>query len=442
MEHFANYYIFVSDVPFTSTNLNTTLNQSGVSNYFISGESGTPTVQTINRTGRYVRIQLAGQAFLAIPEVEIMGCLGGGGGNPINQTIGFNSIPDQFTNAAPITLNATATSGLPVSYNVVSGPATISGNVLSLTGATGTVTVQASQTGNAQFNPAPNANRSFTVTEPPVGGCGGNTSNLALNKPATQSGTQLNAEASRANDGNTNGNFWAGNSVTLTNWVQNAWWEVDLEEIANIETIDVWNRTDCCTELFSNFYVLVSDVPFSSNNLNTTLAQSGVSDYLVSGEAGLPTEVTVNRTGRYVRIQLAGQAFLAIAEVEINGCTGGGGGCPSAGTPCDDNDPTTENDVEDGDCNCIGTPCPVAGSACNDGDPTTENDIEDGECNCAGTVIGCPPAGTPCDDNNPTTENDIEDGNCICAGTPIGAACTQLPILHSMELLHSLAHFP
>ena len=421
-EHFANFYIFVSDVPFTSNNLNTTLNQSGVSNYFITGESEIPTVQNINRTGRYVRIQLAGQAFLAIPEVEIMGCIGGGGG-PVGQTIAFNAIPDLYNNAAPITLSATATSSLPVSYSVISGPAVVSGNVLTLTGTTGTVTVQASQAGNAQFNPATSVNRSFTVTEAPVGGCGGNTTNLALNKPSTQSGTQLNAEAERANDGNTNGNFWGGNSVTLTNWVQNAWWEVDLETVANIETVDVWNRTDCCTELFGDFYVLVSDVPFTSTNLNTTLAQAGVSDYLVSGTADLPSTVTVNRTGRYVRIQLVGQAFLAIAEVEINGCAGGGG-CPFAGTPCNDNDATTENDVEDGNCNCAGTPCPIVGTACNDNNPNTENDIEDGECNCAGTVIGCPAAGTPCDDNDPTTENDLEDGNCNCAGTPINAGCT------------------
>jgi hypothetical protein len=33
-----------------------------------------------------------------------------------------------------------------------------------------------------------------------------------------------------------------------------------------------------------------------------------------------------------------------------------GGGCPAVGTACDDGDPNTENDVEDGDCNCSGTP--------------------------------------------------------------------------------------
>lgn len=107
------------------------------------------------------------------------------------------------------------------------------------------------------------------------------------------------------------------------------------------------------------------------------------------------------------------------------GCFGTGG-CPAAGTACDDNDPTTENDVEDGNCNCAGIPCPTVGTVCDDGDPNTENDVEDGACNCVGTPISCPVAGTPCDDNDPTTENDVEDGNCICIGTPcptVGTIC-------------------
>ncbi len=31
---------------------------------------------------------------------------------------------------------------------------------------------------------------------------------------------------------------------------------------------------------------------------------------------------------------------------------------------------------------------------------------------------GCPPAGTACNDDDPTTLNDVEDGNCNCAGEP------------------------
>ena len=34
--------------------------------------------------------------------------------------------------------------------------------------------------------------------------------------------------------------------------------------------------------------------------------------------------------------------------------------------------------------------CPVAGTPCNDGDPTTEDDLEDGYCHCLGTPISKP----------------------------------------------------
>src|SRR3954452_15332870 len=51
--------------------------------------------------------------------------------------------------------------------------------------------------------------------------------NYALGKPATQSSTGWGGAASRAVDGNTDGNFF-DNSVTHTLLEANAWWEVDL----------------------------------------------------------------------------------------------------------------------------------------------------------------------------------------------------------------------
>lgn len=89
------------------------------------------------------------------------------------------------------------------------------------------------------------------------------------------------------------------------------------------------------------------------------------------------------------------------------------GTCIAAGTPCDDSDPATVNDVHDGSCNCAGT-CIAAGTTCDDNDPDTVNDVWDGQCNCAGT---CAVVGTPCDDNDPTTTNDTYDGQCNCTGT-------------------------
>jgi hypothetical protein len=87
---------------------------------------------------------------------------GSGASTAINQTISFGALANQTTGAGPITLNATASSGLPVTFAVVSGPATLNGNSLTLTGA-GTVVVRASQVGNATYNAATSVDQSFTV---------------------------------------------------------------------------------------------------------------------------------------------------------------------------------------------------------------------------------------------------------------------------------------
>ncbi len=77
----------------------------------------------------------------------------------------------------------------------------------------------------------------------------------------------------------------------------------------------------------------------------------------------------------------ASSIYFDYVSLEDNNC----GACTAAGTPCDDNDPSTFNDVEDGNCTCAGTPCPLAGTTCDDGNPSTTNDTEDGNCNCTGT---------------------------------------------------------
>ena len=79
-----------------------------------------------------------------------------------NQTITFGALGDKTQGDPPFTLNATASSGLPVSYSVVSGPATVAGDLVTLTGA-GTVTIRASQSGDANYYPAPDVLQSFTV---------------------------------------------------------------------------------------------------------------------------------------------------------------------------------------------------------------------------------------------------------------------------------------
>ena len=82
------------------------------------------------------------------------------------QTITFTPPANKKNGDAPFALTATSTSGLPVILTLVSGPATLSGNILTLTGA-GKVVLQATQPGNRDFTAAKPLKRTLTVAKAP-----------------------------------------------------------------------------------------------------------------------------------------------------------------------------------------------------------------------------------------------------------------------------------
>ncbi|MFD1143979.1 putative Ig domain-containing protein [Larkinella insperata] len=79
------------------------------------------------------------------------------------QTITFNPIADRAPNSAAFTPQATASSGKPVVFYVIEGPAVIAEGKVFLTGRLGKVTVRAAQHGGDGFQPARPAERSFNV---------------------------------------------------------------------------------------------------------------------------------------------------------------------------------------------------------------------------------------------------------------------------------------
>ncbi len=110
------------------------------------------------------------------------------------QTITFAALSDRITTSAPQNLSATASSGLSVTFSVISGPATITGNVLTLVGTPGTVEVRAAQAGNLGFSAAPPLDRTFTVSPQPPTPSGVSTSRLAsrtVGSTALASSTRL-----------------------------------------------------------------------------------------------------------------------------------------------------------------------------------------------------------------------------------------------------------
>lgn len=83
------------------------------------------------------------------------------------QVIDFPTIPDKFTSDQPFGISATASSGLPVTFSIVSGPATINGDVVTLDGTVGIVTIKAEQLGSASWQAAPFVLQNFLVLPPP-----------------------------------------------------------------------------------------------------------------------------------------------------------------------------------------------------------------------------------------------------------------------------------
>ncbi len=82
----------------------------------------------------------------------------------LSQTITFPALHNKLAIDGPFEVSASASSGLPVTLTVVSGsPALISGDRVTLTGAPGTVTIRAAQSGNDNYSPADDVLRSFEV---------------------------------------------------------------------------------------------------------------------------------------------------------------------------------------------------------------------------------------------------------------------------------------
>ncbi len=401
---------------------------SGPGNVSFTNQFGRNTNASFSTAGTYVlKITAEDETSLAFKDIfysvedYITITAGGGGTTQMNQTINFPAIDDKLTSDGPFNIFANATSGLNVTLTVVSGPASISGNTISLNGQVGTVTIKAEQAGNNDWFAASTVYQSFNVTAPNNGGGGcSSTSNVALNKSASQSSTQLNASASRAIDGNTNGDFWGANSVTYTNWEANPWLQIDLGSVHNIEQINVWNRTDCCQSNLSNYHILISNNPFTSNNLNNSINQNGVTNIVQSIAAGTPSTLPANVTGRYIRIQLAATGILAVAELEIMGCSDTPTGCTTVGNSCNDGNTCTTNDVIDADCNCVGTFADAdndgvcdANDICPGGDDNLDSDNDGTPDFCD----GCSTTGQPCNDGNACTTNDIINAACNCVGT-------------------------
>jgi hypothetical protein len=165
--------------------------------------------------------------------------------------------------------------------------------------------------------------------------------NEAIDRYARKSSTwaPLVGDAQLATDGNVDGKFFDG-SVSHTRLDQYAWWEVDLGNCSGgatydgalprpsfcvatqsgvqfIDRISIRNRTDCCSDRLSNFFVFIKDTPFTTSIPSDTINEPGVTWFPVLGPAGAQKDLAIGTSGRFIRIQLSGTQYLALAEVLV-----------------------------------------------------------------------------------------------------------------------------
>lgn len=157
--------------------------------------------------------------------------------------------------------------------------------------------------------------------------------NQAFMKPVTQSSDEEicvsrffrwcvdtdDAVAERVNDRNRSQSVYS-----LTQEDAYPRWEVDLSEQIIIDEIRAWNRNGSTPSEMDDYYIHISDDPFASNDLPTTLADPDVESLQFTSQMGGPSEHDINLQGRYVRVQLdessPGSARMGMAELMVFGC--------------------------------------------------------------------------------------------------------------------------
>ena len=126
--------------------------------------------------------------------------------------------------------------------------------------------------------------------------------NIALNQPAKLSSTADNLVASNAVDGNSQSIIHSASS-------SGSWWIVDIESVATIQRIKIYNREEkCCKSRIHGAIVSILD-----ENKNAVSSQT------VTDKAPSIVELDFGIVdGRYVEVFL-GDNFLHVGEVEIYG---------------------------------------------------------------------------------------------------------------------------
>ncbi len=142
-------------------------------------------------------------------------------------------------------------------------------------------------------------------------------SNLALNKRVFASSREFAYAGSSpiyATDG-----IFDDSQVLHTEIEESPWLEIDLIGYFDVSAITVSAKADCCAADVNDYTIVLSEQPFMTADLATTLAMPGITTYTHSQIGNAPFVVATSDRTRFVRIFLSGPSQLNIKEIEIAG---------------------------------------------------------------------------------------------------------------------------
>ncbi len=215
------------------------------------------------------------------------------------QTISFNPFGVKTTVDQPFKINAVASSGLPVTYSYVSGPAVLENDSVKLTGKVGVVNILVSQTGNAEYLPV-SINMSFFVT-----------TTAKLNSAIPVTGVLICCRGGGEYDRGTfliNGQWNANHDYGDINQVRGILTNIQNAGI-NIVCIDMSNPSQW-TRLWDEFRPMVENIRTvcAEKNMEYFILIGAVVSDAVRNEAGMPAYMKDSRSFRV--LEQPGKIYL------------------------------------------------------------------------------------------------------------------------------------
>ncbi|MEM6630146.1 MAG: PKD domain-containing protein [Bacteroidota bacterium] len=251
-----------------------------------------------------------------------------------SQNISFSPIGDKLTTDGSFSLNPSSSSGLPVVLFLVSGPASISGNTVTLTGQPGEVVIRAAQGGNGTYAPAEAIDRSFQVSYPNQGGGG-------------CSYTLIQSDNFESSYGNWNDGGTDATRLNDATYANSGTYSIRLRDDNSTSVMSTNNlNVAAYSELKVDFSYIVNSFDNSNEDFWLQISTNGGSSYTTVEEWNLNDEfqnlqrknesITIqgpftNNTRLRFRCDASGDGDqVYIDDVVVNGCTAGSNSAPTA----------------------------------------------------------------------------------------------------------------